>query len=114
LSWNLIKRNALIRTMVLLDKIGLSHRLRLIGTSYKGSDFPIHPISYSIGLKLPLLDWGALQAVRPMIRSICALKRIVSPAFDLGGSTESSPVSPSTVTFMKQLNATGISSAEIS
>src|SRR4051812_36678490 len=67
------------------------------------------PISYAIGLKLPLFDNSAEQAVTPTIRSISARKVIESPAFERGGRMLSVP-SAATSTFMKMLNVVGIAS----
>ncbi len=63
-------------------------------------------ISTSMGLRPPLFDLGAEQAVTQTIRSISARSSIKSPAFDVGGSILNSP-SAATLTFMKTFNVVG-------
>jgi hypothetical protein len=68
--------------------------------------------SQSIGLKVPLLDPSAAQAVRAQIKSISARNSMASPGFDRGGSTETDP-SEDTSTRMKMLNVVEILSGPI-
>lgn len=66
-------------------------------------------IAYWIGLKLPPFESKAEQAIVSTKRSISARKRILLFGL-LRGKTRSCAVSPSTVTFMKILNAVGMPS----
>lgn len=47
--------------------------------------------SQSIGLKVPLFEPSAEQAVRPQIKSISARNSMASPGLDSGGLTATEP-----------------------
>ena len=63
-------------------------------------------------LKLLLLDFSAEQAVIPTVRCISARRSTKSPAFDSGGPILNSPEGRMS-TFIKALNAVGMSSCKI-
>src|SRR6476646_3404861 len=65
-------------------------------------------IEKSIGLKRPLFEPSAEQAVRPHTMSISARRSMWSPAFDMGTPTVTFPCG-SILTFIKMLNVVEIS-----